>query len=207
MDKVEPAPADHLQISEIGLPQLVGCAGLVFERLGRLDHDEGWAGDQVMRLQQAVDRGLGDEVALAIGEAHGQLARRQRRLLDRQLDDALAHVIGDAVPDAVRPRRAIGQRLRPAATVSVVPAVKGCPRNAELGQGTAHRQRRLFDQPDDLQLLGSGVSHASSSPTPIVLFLSSRFSSSGQSPHGDTAQRCCPRRAAPTARCGSSPPP
>src|SRR5205085_8478316 len=84
-------------------------------------------------LEQAVDRGLGDEVALAIGKAHGQLARRQRRLLDRQLDDVLAHVIGDAVPDAVRPRRAIGQRLRPAVTVSVVPAVKGCPRNAELG--------------------------------------------------------------------------
>src|SRR5207248_2829160 len=117
------------------------------------------------------------EVALAISEAHGQLARRQRRLPDRHLEDALAHVIGDAVPDAVRPRRAIAQRLRPAATVSVVPAVKGCPRNAELGQGTAHRQRRLFDQPDDLQLLGSGVSHAPSSPAPIVLFLSSRFSS------------------------------
>ena len=31
---VEPAPADHLEISEIGLPQLVGCGGLVFERVG-----------------------------------------------------------------------------------------------------------------------------------------------------------------------------
>src|SRR5271155_1044399 len=51
------------------------------------------------------------------------------------------------------------------------------PRNAEFRQGMAHRQRGLLDQPDDLQLLGGGVSHAPSSPAPIVLFLSRRFSS------------------------------
>src|SRR6516162_5224932 len=46
-----PAPADHL----VGLPQLVGGNGLVIERIGRLDDDDGRAGDQVARLQQAVD--------------------------------------------------------------------------------------------------------------------------------------------------------
>jgi hypothetical protein len=45
-----------------------------------LDHDEGWAGDQVMRLEQAVDGRLGDEVALLLGEADRQLAWRQFRL-------------------------------------------------------------------------------------------------------------------------------
>jgi hypothetical protein len=39
-----------------------------------------------------------------------------------------------------------------------------------------HRQMRCFDEPDDLQLLGCGVSHSSSPPSPIMLFLSRRFS-------------------------------
>ena len=34
-----------------------------------------------------------------------------------------------------------------------------------------------FDQADDLQLLGGGVPHALSPPSPVMLFLSSRFSS------------------------------
>jgi hypothetical protein len=57
-----------------------------------------------------------------------------------------------------------------------------CPRNAEFRQDVAHRQRRLLDQLDDLQLLGGGVSHASSFPAPIAVFFSNRFSnvSSGE---------------------------
>src|ERR1035437_7547086 len=39
-----------------------------------------------------------------------------------------------------------------------------------------HRQRRLLDQPDDLQLLGGRVPHISASPFPSTLFLSTRFS-------------------------------
>src|SRR5271166_732244 len=62
-------------------------------------------------------------------------------------------------------------------SIPVIPAIEGCRGNAELSQGAAHRQRGLFDQPDDLQLLGGGVSHAPSSPAPIALFFSSRFSS------------------------------
>jgi hypothetical protein len=37
-------------------------------------------------------------------------------------------------------------------------------------------QMRLLDQLDDLGLLGSGISHAPSSPCPLMLFLSRRFS-------------------------------
>src|SRR4051812_9371705 len=36
---------------------------------------------------------------------------------------------------------------------------------------------RLLDQADDLELLGGRVSHAPSSPAPVMLFLSRRFSS------------------------------
>ena len=39
--------------------------------------------------------------------------------------------------------------------------------SSELRQGCLHRQMGLLDQPDDLQLLGGGVSH-SSSPSPMV---------------------------------------
>jgi hypothetical protein len=51
-----------------------GRGGFGVELLGRLDHDEGRTGDQVVRLEQAIDRGFGDEVALLLGEAHGELA-------------------------------------------------------------------------------------------------------------------------------------
>jgi hypothetical protein len=47
--EIEPAPADDLEVGEVGLPQLVRRGGLVPELLGGLDHDEGRAGDQVMR--------------------------------------------------------------------------------------------------------------------------------------------------------------
>ncbi len=56
--KIEPAPADDLQVGEVGLLQLVDSRRLVFELTGRFDHDEGWAGDQVVRLQHAIDGSL-----------------------------------------------------------------------------------------------------------------------------------------------------
>jgi hypothetical protein len=37
VDRYNPAPADDLEIGEVSLPELVGCCGLVLERLGRLD--------------------------------------------------------------------------------------------------------------------------------------------------------------------------
>jgi hypothetical protein len=62
------APADDLGGGEVGLPELVGRVGLAVEFLGCLDHDVRWAGDQVMRLEQAIDRVFGDEVTLMVSE-------------------------------------------------------------------------------------------------------------------------------------------
>ena len=45
---IEPAPADDLEVGEVGLPQLVRGCGLVAELIGCLDDDEGRAGDQVV---------------------------------------------------------------------------------------------------------------------------------------------------------------
>ena len=44
--EVVPAPADDLEIGEIGLPELIGRSRLVLELVGGLDDDEGWAADQ-----------------------------------------------------------------------------------------------------------------------------------------------------------------
>ena len=52
--EIEPAPADDLQICEVSLPKLVDGRGLVFELIGRLDDNEGRAGDQVVRFQYPI---------------------------------------------------------------------------------------------------------------------------------------------------------
>ena len=49
--------------------------------------DEGRAGDQVVGLEQAINRGFRHEVALGIGEAHGQFPWRELRLVEGQDDD------------------------------------------------------------------------------------------------------------------------
>ena len=74
--EMKPAPAGDPQVGEVRLLQLVGRRGLGAEFVRRLDHDKGRAGDEVVGLEQAVDRGLGDEVVLLVGEAHRQLAQR-----------------------------------------------------------------------------------------------------------------------------------
>src|SRR6476620_9566503 len=72
--------------------------------------------------------------------------------------------------------RPVIQRLRAALTVSVIPAVERGAGDTEFVQGSLVRQMRLLDQLDDLGLLGCRISHASSSPSPLMLFLSKRFS-------------------------------
>src|SRR5271163_2181607 len=62
------------------------------------------------------------------------------------------------------------------ATVSVIPAVERGAWNAELVQCALGGLMRLLDQLDDLGFLGRRISHASSSPSPLMLFLSRRFS-------------------------------
>jgi hypothetical protein len=114
--------------------------GLGVELLGRLDHDEGRAGDQVVGLEQPVHRGLGDEVARPLGEAHGQLPRGQFRFGQRQVDQAGPHRIGDAVPDPIGPRRLVLERLRAADPVQLAPAIESGARRADPLQGAAHRQ-------------------------------------------------------------------
>src|SRR3546814_4159541 len=66
---------DDFEVGKISLPHLVRPGGFGVELIGGLDHDIGRAGDQIMGLQQAVNRGFRDEVALLVGEAHRQLSR------------------------------------------------------------------------------------------------------------------------------------
>ena len=39
-----------LEVGEVGLPKLIDGRRLVFELAGRLDHNEGRTGDQIVRL-------------------------------------------------------------------------------------------------------------------------------------------------------------
>ena len=130
-----------------------------------------------MSLQQAIDRSLGDEGELLLGEAHRQLARGQLRLGQGQVEDPPALHVGDAVPDPIGPRRPVRQRFRAAILVALIPSVKGSWRDTKVAQCPANWQRRLLDQADDLELLGGGVSHSRSSPSAIMLFLRRRRSS------------------------------
>jgi hypothetical protein len=72
------------------------------ERIGRFHHDVCRAGDQVMGLQQAVNRGLGHKVLPFISKSHGQLAWAEFGLLQRHLDDLVLHLWCDAVPYPAR---------------------------------------------------------------------------------------------------------
>src|ERR1700730_10190759 len=45
-----PSPADDLQMSEVGLPELVWRCRLIFKLVCSLHDDEGWAGDQIVGL-------------------------------------------------------------------------------------------------------------------------------------------------------------
>ena len=72
--QIKPTPSDDLEVGKIRLPHLVGRTRLVAELFGRLDHDERRAGDQIMGLQQAVNRRFGHEVGPGICKAHRQLA-------------------------------------------------------------------------------------------------------------------------------------
>ena len=69
-----PAPANDLEVGKVCLPQLVGRRGLVLELAGGFHDDEVRAGDQVMGLEQAIDRGFRYEVTLLVGERHRQFA-------------------------------------------------------------------------------------------------------------------------------------
>src|SRR5665647_2448321 len=70
----------------------------------------------------------------------------------------------------------VRQRLQPALTVTVIPAIERGARDAELVQRAFGGQMRLLHQLDNFGLLGCGIPHASSSPSPLIFFLSRRFS-------------------------------
>src|SRR5260370_42349560 len=69
------------------------------------------------------------------------------------------------------------QGFRPGGAIRIIPAIKGGTRNADLFQRAPNRQGGTLNEPDDLKLLGCGVSHSSSPPSAIMLFLRRRSSS------------------------------
>ena len=66
------SPTNDFEVGKISLLHLVWADGLGVELVGRLDHDVGRAGNQVIGLQQAINRCFRYEVAPLVGEPHGQ---------------------------------------------------------------------------------------------------------------------------------------
>jgi hypothetical protein len=73
--QIHPTPTNDFQVREVRLPHLIDGRGLIFKLTGGRHDNEGRTGDQVVRLQKPVDRAFGYEVAVRVGEGHGQLAR------------------------------------------------------------------------------------------------------------------------------------
>src|SRR5215472_12742369 len=116
------------------------------------------------------------EASIKRAEVDGELTRRQVRLLKGQIDDRRFDLVRDLVPDPPRSRLAILQSFGPTLLVSAVPVVERRSRDPDWSQCPADRERRLFHQFDDLELLGCGIPHEASSPSPRTLFLRRRFS-------------------------------
>ncbi len=53
--KIIPAPADDVEIAEIGLPQLIDPLSWLIEFVLCRQHDIRRTGDEIIRLQDAVD--------------------------------------------------------------------------------------------------------------------------------------------------------
>ena len=51
-----------------------------YQLLSGFDNDEGWRGDQIMRVQQAVNRRFGGKIALGIGKNSSLYRSRSRRV-------------------------------------------------------------------------------------------------------------------------------
>ena len=73
--QIHPAPANDLEVGELGLPQLVYRRRFISELAGCLHHDKGRTGDQVIGFKQAIHRAFRDKIALGISELHRQFAR------------------------------------------------------------------------------------------------------------------------------------
>src|SRR3954470_8611418 len=85
-----------------------------------------------------------------------------------------ADVIWGAVPHPIR--AAIVQRLWPSSLIKIAPSIKRGSWDSDLLQRPPNRQMGLLDELDDLQLLCGRISHSPSPPSPVTLFLRTRFS-------------------------------
>ena len=72
--EAKPAPTKDLDIGEVGLPERVNRGCLIFELIGRLEHDKCRASDQIMGFRHAIYRGFRDKIPLLVREYLRQLA-------------------------------------------------------------------------------------------------------------------------------------
>jgi len=71
---VAPTPSDELEVDKVRLLSYVGAARLRLESFCGFYQSVSQTVDQIMGLQETVDRGFGCEAALFIGKPHSELA-------------------------------------------------------------------------------------------------------------------------------------
>ena len=101
-----------------------------------------------------------------ISDVEGQLSGRQFRLGQGNFDHALTVFVRYPVPELAPRGRLRGQTVDTVVDIGSVPAIERHPADTEACERRPDRQIRLFDQPDNLQLLTLGVSHPRSGSSP-----------------------------------------
>ena len=135
--QIEPAPADHLEVGEIGLPQLVGSRCLVPEIIRSPDYHVGGSGDQVFGFENAVGREFRHKKPFLIGVFDRQIARCQALVVQREVDEVLADIIRNAIPNRPRSRQTIGKPIEAVIAPPGLPGVVCAAGDAECRRFTA----------------------------------------------------------------------
>src|SRR5690606_29569471 len=103
------APTNDLELTEVGLPQLIDARRWVLELIRRFDQHERGAGDEVEPLEDAIHARFREEIAFTVGDVPSQFTRRELGVCQGNLHHLLANGFGDPVPELTRLAGAILQ--------------------------------------------------------------------------------------------------
>lgn len=99
-----------------------------------------------------------------------QLARWQLWLVEDKTDDLLGDIVEDAVPHPAGPRGAVFKAGKTEDLIAVISAIERRLWDTQFVQDSPDTEMGLFDQANNLELLGCGIPYSGSPPSAIMLF-------------------------------------